>query len=105
MNDIIRRYATGRFSEAAGGYINPREAGAIVGSLLGGWHLLWSIVVAAGWGQQVLDFVFWLHFMRPVLVIDGFSPYRAFALIFVTSAIGCAFGYVGALIWNWLRRS
>ena len=56
-------------------------------------------------GPQVLDFVFWLHFMNPALVIDSFSPYRAFALIFITSAIGCAFGYVGAFIRNWRRHS
>lgn len=105
MNDITPHYASGHFSEAAGRHLNPREAGAVIGSLLGGWHLLWAIVVAAGWGQQVLDFVLWLHFMKPSFVIDAFSPYRAVALIFITSAIGCGFGYVGALVWNWLRRS
>jgi Exopolysaccharide synthesis, ExoD len=37
-------------------------------------HLLWVLLVASGWAQPLMDFVFWLHCIRPVYVIEGFDP-------------------------------
>jgi hypothetical protein len=83
--------------------VSQHKAGLMLGTLLGGWHLLWAIIVAVGWGQPLLDFVLWMHFIKPVFVVDGFSIGRALVLIAMTAAIGYCGGYLGALIWNGLH--
>ena len=84
--------------------INPNKAGLVLGSFLGAWHLLWSILVALGWAQALIDFLFWIHFIKPVYVIESFDAGRALLLIAITSAIGYAFGYTFAILWNRLHR-
>ncbi len=83
--------------------VSQQKAGLMLGALLGCWHLIWAIVVGSGWGQPLLDFVFWMHFIKPALVIDTFSIGRALVLITVMAAIGYCAGYLGALIWNRLH--
>jgi hypothetical protein len=53
--------------------INPLKAGVTFGALLGGYHLCWSLLVALGWAQTLIDFVFWMHHIQPVFVIRPFS--------------------------------
>jgi hypothetical protein len=83
--------------------VSRNRAGLMLGALLGGWHLLWAIIVAAGWGQPLLDFVLWMHFIKPAFIIETFSIGRAITLVVVTAALGYCFGYLGALIWNRLH--
>ena len=84
--------------------INPNKVGLVLGTLLGGWHVLWALLVALGWAQAVIDFVFWLHFLRPVYVVGPFNPGIALILIAITAAIGYAFGYLFGALWNWVHR-
>jgi hypothetical protein len=62
--------------------IGVGNAGFALGSLLGGLHLLWALLVASGWAQPLMDFIFWLHFIRPVYMIEAFDPLRAAGLVF-----------------------
>jgi hypothetical protein len=84
--------------------INPNKVGLVLGTLLGGWHVLWALLVALGWAQAVIDFVFWLHFLRPVYVVGPFNPGIALILIAIAAAIGYAFGYLFGALWNWVHR-
>lgn len=84
--------------------INSNKVGLVLGTLLGGWHVLWALLVALGWAQAVIDFVFWLHFLRPVYVVGSFNPGIALILIAITAAIGYAFGYLFGALWNWVHR-
>src|SRR5215469_15565718 len=84
--------------------VSVRTTGLALGSLLGGMHLLWALLVASGWAQPLMDFVFWLHFIRPVLVIEGFDPLRAAGLVLFTATVGYVVGCVFALLWNHLHR-
>jgi hypothetical protein len=80
--------------------IGQHKAGLVMATLLGGWHLLWSSLVAVGLAQPLIDFVFWMHFIKPVYLIEPFSPGRAAILVAVTASVGYAVGYLFALMWN-----
>lgn len=86
------------------GTINPNKAGLALGVLIGGWHLLWALLVAAGWAQMLVNFVFWLHFIQPVWVIGPFHPGIALLLVAFTSTTGYLFGFGFGWLWNWIHR-
>ena len=84
--------------------VNPIKAGVTFGMLLGVWHLCWSFLVAVGRAQPLIDLVFWMHFIRPVYVIQPFSLPIAAVLIVVTSVIGFTIASLFGLLWNKLHR-
>jgi hypothetical protein len=83
---------------------NPNKVGLVVGALIGGWHLLWSLLVLIRWAQSIIDFIFWAHMIQPIYVVRPFDPLAAGTLIVITAVIGYIFGFVGAIIWNQLHR-
>jgi hypothetical protein len=85
--------------------INVCKAGLAVALVLGGLHLCWSILVALKWAQPVIDFVFWMHFIKPIYVIEPFEISRAAILVVVTAGIGFVVGSVFALVWNALHKA
>jgi hypothetical protein len=91
------------YAETTTTYIGPQISGLVLGALLGGSHLLWALIVAAGWGQPLIDFIFWMHFLKPVFVVEPFSVGRAIVLVLVTGAIGYLIGLAGAVLWNRLH--
>jgi hypothetical protein len=86
------------------GTVNPNRVGLVFGALLSGWHFLWALLVAVGWAQSVINFFFWIHFLKPPYTVVGFNAGVALILIFVTGAIGYATGYILGLLWNWIHR-
>ncbi len=81
------------------------KAGVVAAIVLGIMHLCWSALVASGLAQRVADFIFWMHFVKPVYVIEPFEISRAVILVLVTAAIGFVMGAVGAWAWNLLHRA
>lgn len=86
------------------GTISPNKAGLALGALLGGGHVLWSLLVALGWAQPLIDFIFWIHFIEPVHVVGTFSTGIALMLVFLTAGIGYAIGGLFGVIWNRIHR-
>jgi hypothetical protein len=84
--------------------INANKAGLTLSIAVGGWHLLWSIFVAAGWVHAILNFVFWMHFIKPSFTIEPFDLVRAVMLVLIASVIGYIIGFILATIWNLLHR-
>ena len=69
------------------------------------FHLCWSILVALGWAQPVIDFVFWMHFIKPIYVIEPFEIGKAAILLVTTAGIGFVIGSAFALVWNALHKA
>jgi len=85
-------------------YISPNKAGLVLGAVIAAWHVLWSALVAVGWAQTVVDFVFRIHFISPPYTIDAFDLVRAAMLVLVTFGVGYVFGAAFAALWNRLHR-
>jgi hypothetical protein len=84
--------------------ISPNKAGLALGAVLACWHLTWSLLVAIGVAQPFIDFLFWIHFIKPIYVIEPFDLLRAAMLVLVTGCIGYVAGYLFGLVWNRLHR-
>lgn len=84
--------------------MNEQKVALIVGLFMGGWHLLWSLLIAVGLAQPLLNFVFWLHMLNNPYQIAPFNPSTALLLVVVTFAVGCSAGYIFATLWNTIHK-
>jgi hypothetical protein len=80
--------------------LDPNKVGASLGLFLGTWHLLWSLLVAVGWGQPLIDFVLWAHMIHLPYVVGPFELARAAVLILLTTLAGYSLGWLFATFWN-----
>ena len=80
--------------------MNKHKVGLALGLLFGFWHLVWVLLVAVGVAQSLLDWVFRLHFIQPVYVINPFSIGTAVVLVIFTSLVGYVLGWVVTAIWS-----
>ena len=86
-------------------HLNTHKAGLAVGGFVALVHLGWSVLVALGWGQLLLDFIFTLHMIHPVHTVGPFSAVMAVSLIVVTGVVGYIVGSVFATIWNKVHKA
>lgn len=84
--------------------LNINKTGLVVGLFLGGWHLLWSLLVLTGVGQALIDFVLWAHMIHLPYVVGPFELLAAVTLIILTSLVGYALGAAFAWAWNRIHR-
>ncbi|MDD5731321.1 MAG: hypothetical protein PHU42_00260 [Patescibacteria group bacterium] len=82
------------------GKANNNTWGLICGIFLGGFHLVWALLIAAGVAQALIDWIFKLHMIRPPYVIAPFDALLALMLVVVTFVIGYIMGWVLAAICN-----
>lgn len=83
---------------------NANKVGLVFGSLLGGWHLVWSLLVWSGFAQAIYDFILWAHMIHLQIVVGPFEATAAVTLVVVTAVTGYIGGYIGALVWNRFHR-
>ncbi|HCM81901.1 MAG: hypothetical protein UV63_C0008G0019 [Microgenomates group bacterium GW2011_GWC1_43_11] len=74
--------------------IHPNTIGLITGVILGGMHLLWSMMIALGLGQLYLDWIFGLHSLNNPFVVMEFSIDRTIYLVIFTFIVGYVLGWV-----------
>ncbi len=83
---------------------NPNKVGIVFAILLGGWHFVWSILVATGLGQTLYDLVLWAHMIQLAIKVGPFNLTASITLIVVTGVFGYIVGYLGASVWNRLHQ-
>jgi len=86
------------------GTVTPNRVGVVFGLLLGGWHCAWAFLVAVGWAQAVLNFIFWAHFLASPWQVNAFHLGTAAILITVTATLGYVIGNVAGHLWNWIHN-
>lgn len=85
--------------------VNTCNTGLVFGAALGGFHLVWSILVFLGWGQPLINFVLWAHMVELPYVVGPFNLTAAVTLVVFTAFVGYLFGCVIAVVWNRVHRS
>jgi len=80
--------------------LNANKVALTFGLFIGGWHLVWSLLIVIGWAQPLLDFIFWVHMIVNPYQVTGFVLTRSLILIIVTFVIGYIGGFVFAKVWN-----
>lgn len=83
--------------------INPHRSGLALGLTFGLIHTAWALLVASGWAQAYIDFIFKLHFIKLDLTIEPFNAGTALLLITITASIGYLMGWAFGLIWRKLH--
>lgn len=84
--------------------INPAKAGTALGALFGGIHVAWSLLVAFGWAEPLLDFVLWAHMVNIPIVVRPFDLAASVTLIIITTIIRYVAGYLYATLWNRIHK-
>lgn len=67
------------------------------------FHFLWSVLVALGFAQFAIDWIFRLHFIQPPYTVGPFSLALAIGLIVMTFIVGYVFGWAFGVVWNKLH--
>ncbi len=82
------------------GKLDQNKVALATGGFLGLFHALWSLLVAVGFAQPLLDFVYSLHFLNNPFSVASFDLGRALLLVVMTFVVGYAIGWVFTMIWN-----
>ncbi len=80
--------------------ISALRLGIVVGVVIAALHAMWAAMVALGWAQPFLDFIFHLHMVTPPYHVETFEMATAGMLVGVTGAIGFVAGAAFAIVWN-----
>lgn len=80
--------------------VSARKVGYVFGSFLGLIHVVWSILVAIGLAQSLLDASFRFHMFQKTIVVLPFSLSYAVILVGVALIIGYCVGWIFATLWN-----
>ena len=84
--------------------LNKNLTGLIVGLFFAIVHAFWSLIVALGFAQLFLDWIYSLHFMNNPFEILNFDMITAVTLVGVTFVCGYLFGWIFSAVFNLLHR-
>ena len=80
--------------------MNTHKVALAVGTFAGLWHLAWSLLIAFGLAEPLLNFIFALHSLNNPYILQPFNLGRSVGLILLTSILGYVAGTIFASIWN-----
>jgi hypothetical protein len=90
---------------AMSSHLNVGKTALVLAIVMGGFHLVWSTLVALQWAQPLMDFAFWVHFIKSVYVVEPFEAARAAMLLVMTAGMGFAIGAAFAWVWNAFHKA
>ncbi len=79
---------------------NTHKAGLVGAIMLGGFHVLWSLLILLGWAQPLVNFSMWAHMVASGPVFTSFDAVAALTVIVIAACIGYAVGLVFSTVWN-----
>lgn len=80
--------------------MNKHKTGLVFGSFAAFVHLVWSLLIAFGWAQGWMDFVYRVHSLNNPFTVMPFDLWRSLGLIVLTFVVGYIVGNVFAFIWK-----
>lgn len=84
--------------------MNENKVALATALILSGLHLVWAILILFGVAQMLTDFIFWMHMLKPVWIITGFSITQTLILLATTFVMGYVIGWAFAWVWNKLHK-
>ncbi len=82
----------------------PPEVGLYTGILIAAFHAIWASLVAFGFAQGILDFIYSIHFLNNPFQIQPFTISTALTLIVFTFVVGFVAGAAGTWLWNKMQK-
>ncbi len=82
--------------------LDGHKVGLVLGGTIGLLHLFWAVLVAVGFAQPLMDFIFQLHFLNNPYTVTPFNITNAVFLVVVTFIVGYIFGRIFVLLWDYL---
>lgn len=82
--------------------LDQNKVALVVGSFAGLMHAGWSVLVALGLAQSLMDKIFELHFLNNPFNVLSFDLITAAILVIVTFVVGFLMGWIFTYIWNQL---
>lgn len=84
--------------------LTPNSVGVVLGSVVSLFHFVWGLLVAFGFAQAILDFIYSIHFLNNPFMVASFDFVKWITLIVVTFIVGYVMGYVFSVIWNKVQK-
>lgn len=84
--------------------LNEQKAALAVGLFVGAVHVVWTLLIALGWAQTLINWSFSWHMLSNPFTVQPFNLINAILLIIATFAVGNAIGYAFAAIWNKVHK-
>ena len=80
--------------------LNAKRVALALGGTFAAVHIIWSLVIALGWGQGLVDFLHSMHFIKPVVMVEPFNFGTAIGVVILAGIVGAVVGFIFANIWN-----
>ncbi len=84
--------------------LNKNKTGLALGLFVGFLHLVWSVLLALGLAEPLINFIENLHSVDNFTMLLPFDLGRSIGLILLTALVGYVVGYVFATIWNKVQK-
>lgn len=85
--------------------LNTTKTAYVFAIIFGGFHAFWALLIALGFAQTLIDFIFTLHMIVPFYQVAPFNIMIAVSLVVFTSLVGLIVGYIFARVWNKLHKA
>ena len=84
--------------------MNQRKTGLALGTFAAFVHVVWVFLVALGWAEPWINFVYRMHFINNTFTIMSFDLGRGIGVIVIAFIMGNIVGNIFAFVWNKIHK-